>query len=157
MIEIATIADRPDLVPVVAVWLWSEWARKEGYSLTHTQDEIARLTSRHGPQQTFVLLVDGVPVGTSSFVIADLDERPHLTPWLAGVFVAREERRKGHVIPLIQAVERAAIEASIPTLWLHTEHAKRIYAKAGWQEVEVVKRKGKAPVTLMRRIFMPGT
>ena len=89
-------------------------------------------------------------------MVADLDERPDPTPWLADVFVAPEARRKGHVIPLIQAVETAAIAASIQTLWLHTEHAARIYTNAGWQAVEIVERKGKLPVTLMRRDFMPG-
>lgn len=83
----------------------------------------------------------------------DLNERPDLSPWLASVYVVREERRKGYVIPLIQVVERAAMHAMVPTLWLHTEHAKHIYAKGGWREVEVVERKGKLPVTLMRKDF----
>jgi len=43
------------------------------------------------------------------------------------------------------------VSASVRTLWLHTEHAERIYAKAGWRTVEIVERKGNAPVTLMRR------
>jgi GNAT superfamily N-acetyltransferase len=118
--------------------------------------KIAQSTSRLGPQQTFVALVDGIPVGTCSFVVHDLDERPDLTPWLAGVFVAPEQRRKGYVIPLIRAVEAASIAAAISTLWLHTEQAERIYAKAGWRSIEVVQRKGKPAVTLMRRDFVLG-
>lgn len=149
--KIVTIADRPDLAPVVADWIWHEWDKNYGHPLSHTLDGIEGSTSRRGPQQTFVLLVDGVPIGTSSLVAHDLDERPRLSPWLAGVFVAPEWRRRGHVIPLIQAVEAATIAASVVTLWLHTEHAKRIYARAGWQELEVVQRKGRAPVMLMRR------
>jgi hypothetical protein len=48
-------------------------------------------------------------------------------------------------------VESAALAAVIPTLWLHTDTAERIYAKAGWRTVEIVQRDGKAPATLMRR------
>ena len=103
--------------------------------------------------QTFVLLHDGTPIGTSSLVAEDLKERPSLTPWMASVFVVPEARRRGHVIPLIQAVEAAAVAASIPTLWLHTENAQRIYAQAGWRTVEIVDRKGKTAVTVMRRDF----
>jgi GNAT superfamily N-acetyltransferase len=155
-IELVTIANRPDLTSVVADWIWTEWDQKYGHPLSHTESAIALSTSLLGPPQTFILLVDGAPVGTSSFVVADLDERPDLTPWLASVFVVPQARRKGHAIPLIQAVESAARAASIPTLWLHTEHAARIYAKAGWQLVEIVERKGKLPVTLMRRDFASG-
>jgi hypothetical protein len=131
-----------------------EWGNRSGHPLTRTRDEIARSTSRLGPQQTFVLLADGVPVGTSSLVVHDLDERPDLTPWLAGVLIVPEARRRGYVIPLIQAVEAASVAAAIPRLWLHTEHAEGIYAKAGWERVEVVQREGKSAVTLMRRDFI---
>jgi hypothetical protein len=50
----------------------------------------------------------------------------------------------------------AGIAASIQVLWLHTEHAARIYNEGGGHPVEIVKRKGRLPVTLMRRDFMPG-
>ena len=128
----------------------------DGYSLEQTIEYISAASRGNPIPQTFVLLADGKPVGTSSLVADDLKERPDLTPWLASVYVVPEERRKGYVIPLIQVIERSAVVAAVSTLWLHTEHAKRIYAKSGWQEVEVVQREGKLPVTLMRRDFMPG-
>ena len=156
MTEIVTIADRPDLAPVVANWLWHEWGRPYGYPYERTLNTVSRSTSRLGPQQTFILLVDAEPVGTSSLVTHDLDERPDLTPWLAGVFVTPKARRNGYVIPLMQAVEAAAVAASISTLWLHTEHAERIYAKAEWDRVEIVQRSGKPPVTLMRKELETG-
>ena len=151
--EIVTIAERPELAPVVADWTYSEWAKRDGYSLEQTLEYIS--ASGSPIPTTIVLLADGVPIGTSSLVAHDLDERPDFTPWLAGVFVAPEHRRKGYVIPLIQAVKAAAIAASVPTLWLHMD-AKGIYARGGRQEVEVVARRGKPPVTLMRRDLMPG-
>jgi GNAT superfamily N-acetyltransferase len=152
--EVVTIADRPDLAPTVADWIYHEWGKHDGYSFEQTLEYIS--AAGNPIPTTFVLLADGVPVGTSSLVAHDLDERPNLTPWLAGVFVAPEQRRKGYVIQLIQAVEAAAIAASVRTLWLHTVHARRIYAKGGWEPIEVVQRQGKPPVTLMRRDFMPG-
>jgi hypothetical protein len=147
--EIVTLADRPDLAPIVADWIFHEWSKRGGYSFEQTLKHVSATGSLI--PKTFVLLVGGEPVGTSSLVVHDLDERPHLTPWLADVFVVPEARRRGYVIPLIQAVEAASIAAAIPTLWLHTEHAERIYARAGWQRIEVVQRKRKSAVTLMRR------
>jgi N-acetylglutamate synthase-like GNAT family acetyltransferase len=91
------------------------------------------------------------PVGTASLVAHDLDERPALTPWLAGVFVVPEARSRGHVMHLIRAVEDACRSAGIGTVWLHTASAERVYARAGWHTVEAIQRRGRRPVTLMRR------
>jgi hypothetical protein len=118
---------------------------------------VARLTQsvmpwlRRCPPQTFVLLVDDRPIGTASLVSHDLDERPNLTPWLAGVFVIPEARGRGHVIHLIQAVEVACRFAGCGAVWLHTANAERVYARAGWHTVEAIQRQGRRPVTLMRR------
>ena len=145
------IAERPDLVPMVAQWLWDEWHLDAGDSLEAIRDAVAASVSPSGPPQTFVLLVDNRPVGTASLVAHDLDERPNLTPWLAGVFVIPEARGRGHVIHLIQAVEVACRSAGVGTVWLHTAGAERVYARAGWHSVEAIQRHGRRPVTLMRR------
>jgi GNAT superfamily N-acetyltransferase len=155
-ISIVTIADRPDLVPMVAQWLWHEWWQDDGYTLEQTRAAVAASISRSGPPQTFVLLVDGEPIGTASLVAHDLDERPDLTPWLAGVFVIPEARGRGHVIHLIQAVEAACRSAAIPIVWLYTACAERVYARAGWRSVEAIQRSGRRSVMLMRRDLITG-
>jgi GNAT superfamily N-acetyltransferase len=148
---IVRIADRPDLVPIVAQWLWDKWWRDDGETLEATRNAVAASVSGSGPPQTFVLLVDGEPVGTASLVAHDLDERPALTPWLAGVFIVPEARGRGYVMHLIRAVEDACRSAGIETVWLHTASAERMYARVGWHSVETIQRQGKRPVTLMRR------
>ena len=111
------------------------------------------LLGRHRPS---VPLVDNRPVGTASLVAHDLDERPNLTPWLAGVLVIPEERGRGHVIHLIQAVEVACRSAGVGTVWLHTTDAERVYARAVWHTAEVIQRRGRSLVTLMRRDLTSG-
>jgi GNAT superfamily N-acetyltransferase len=130
---IVSIADRPDLAPIVAGWLWHEWWHQDGYTLEQTRDAVAPSVSLSGPPRSFALLVDGKPIGTASLVAHDLDERPDLAPWLAGVFVIPEARGRGHVVHLIQAVEAACRSAAIPVVWLYTAGAERVYARAGWQ------------------------
>jgi GNAT superfamily N-acetyltransferase len=154
--EIVRIAQQPDLVPMVAQWLWDEWHLDAGDSLEAVRDAVAASVSTSGPPQTFVLLVDNQPVGTASLVAHDLDERPDLTPWLAGVFVIPEARGRGHVIHLVQTVEVACRSAGVGTVWLHTTSAERVYARAGWHTVEVIQRRGKSLVTLMRRDLTSG-
>ena len=150
-LRVVTVADRPDLIPTVADWLWHEFWRADGYTPEQTLRAVTLAGRPCGIPQCFVLLKDGQPVGTASLTAEDLDERPDLTPWLAGVFVVTAHRRQGHVAYLIAAVEAACRSASIPTLWLYTNTAERIYARAGWQTVETVERRNKRPVTLMRR------
>ena len=148
---VVRIADRPDLLPIVAGWLWHEWWHQDGYTLEQTHDAVAASVSPSGPPQSFVLMIDGKPIGTASLVVHDLDERPDLTPWLAGVFVIPEARGPGHVVHLIQAVEAPCRSAAIPGVWLYTAGAERVYARAGWRSVETIQRHGRRPVTLMRR------
>jgi N-acetylglutamate synthase-like GNAT family acetyltransferase len=97
-----------------------------------------------------VLLLDGKPAGMASLVAADLDQRPDLTPWLAGVYVVPEARGQGHVAHLIEAVENAGRAAGIATLWLYTRRSERVYERAGWRTVEYFDRREKR-YALMRR------
>ena len=148
--------DRPDLVPLVAHWLWEAFWRTDGYPLRHVHGVVAAATAPVGPPQTFVMLVDGEPVGTASLVAHDLAARPDLTPWLAGVFIASAVRGRGNVRHLIGAVEAAAQAASIPMLWLYTTTAERIYARAGWQFVESFTRCGEPAALMCRHLACGG-
>ncbi len=149
--RIVTVADRPDLIPTVADWLWREFWRIDGYTPEQTRQAVADAQRPSGMPQCFVLLWDGQPIGTASLAAEDLDERPDLTPWLAGVYVDPAHRGQGHAAHLIAAVEAACRSALISTLWLYTNTAERVYARAGWRSVDVVARCNKRPVTLMRR------
>jgi N-acetylglutamate synthase-like GNAT family acetyltransferase len=154
--ELVTLANHPHPASTVADWIWREWSQRDGYSFEQTLEYVAASSAGKEIPQTFVLLVDGEPVGTSSLVAADMKERPHLTLWMASVFVVPTARRRGHVIPLIRTIKTAAVAAGIPALWLYTDTAEVIYAKAGWQTVEIVQREGgKPPATVMRRDFIP--
>ncbi len=152
-LAVATIAERPDLLPVVADWLWREWWQRKGFSLEQTQAIYADCCADVGAPQTFVLLADGMPVGTATLATKDLAERPDLTPWLAGVFVIPEARGRGYVRRLLAAFDGACRAASIRTAWLYTNTAERVYLRDGWQVAETVQRQGKLPTTLMRRDF----
>lgn len=147
---IVSTAERPELAEVSARWRWEAFFReREPLEEVVARAQRTAATDAVMPK-TFVLLVDGVPSGTASLVAHDLDERPDLTPWLAGVVVPPELRGRGHVMPLIRAVEDAAIAAGFGTVWLYTRTAERVYARAGWEDAGPVEHNGKA-YRLMRR------
>lgn len=154
-LSVTSTSDRPDLVPVVAGWLWEAFWRESGKSLDQLMSEVnASVVVRPMPR-TFVLIAGSEPVGTASLVAHDLDERPDLSPWLAGVFVTPEARGRGYARQLISAVEHAAVSASVATLWLYTYSAERIYARAGWRTAGAVHHDGK-PFVIMRRDLLHG-
>jgi GNAT superfamily N-acetyltransferase len=149
-IQIVTTADRPDLDHTVARWLWEAFWDDDGYSFDETLRAVHQSITAHFLPRTFILLLNGVPVGTASLAEHDLDERPDLGPWLAGVFIVPEARGQGLAAHLIATVEAACRIAGIRTLWLYTLSADRIYTRAGWCAVERPLHNGKQ-VTLMRR------
>ena len=139
------------LAPVVAAWIVAAFFdHPDGYTIEEMTALI--LAPAAGPKETFVLFDDDQPVGTAALVPADLDSRPDLTPWMAGVFVEPAFRGRGHATALIRRVEAFAAEASVPVLWLYTAKAEALYAELGWERVGMEVDRGE-PVVLMRRIL----
>jgi GNAT superfamily N-acetyltransferase len=149
-LNVVSTAERPDLVPTVAGWVWGEFWRGHGHTLEETLAAVSETVTARDLPQTYILLADGRPVGTASLAAKDLEERPELTPWLAGVFVEPESRGKGYAARLVAAVEGVCVKRSIATLWLYTRTAERIYARCSWRTVEIVVHNGKT-YALMRR------
>ena len=92
------------------------------------------------------------PAGTASLAHDDLDSRPDLTPWLAGVYVPPTLRGRGHASALVRHVEGFARAAGVGTLWLYTWTAAPLYAGLGWVHAGLeheIKRNHQ--VVLMRR------
>ncbi len=152
VVHIVTLAERPDLLPILARWLRDHHAPHE--PLARFAAGIAGRTAPLGAEQCFILLAGlipgGLPLGTASLTRRGLHARPDLTPWLTNVFVAPEFRGRGHARRLVATVEAAAQGAAIPTLWLYTRTAERLYAPLGWRPAGDA-RCGGDPVTLMRR------
>ena len=149
-IEIVSVIDRPDLVPVAANWHWRQWGRKNGFSLADEEAWVAAHTATLGPNQAWVLLDDGTPAGMATFEFHDLDDRPDLSPWLANLVVDEAFRGRGHAIRLVGHTEAACIAAGIPTLHLNTEGAEALYARLGWHEIGTAEHMGH-PVTIMHK------
>jgi GNAT superfamily N-acetyltransferase len=148
--RVVTLRQRPELAPQVTEWLWQAFWREGGAGLETVREAVDRSVGRFGPQQSFVLLEGEDPAGTASLAAADLAARPDLGPWLAGVYVRPESRRRGHGARLVRAVERAAAAGGTETLWLYTAGEGALYRRLGWQAVERLPQ-GERMVLLMRR------
>lgn len=143
------VSERPDLAPIVARWRVEAFFNEPG-GWTVERMTAAILAPPDGPEETFVLFDQDRPVGTAGLVREDLETRPDLTPWLAGVFVEPAFRGRGYASALVRQVEAFARTASVPALWLYTLKAEALYARLGWQRVGL-EWEGNHDVVLMRR------
>lgn len=148
--RIVRTADRPDLIPLVANWLWDAFWQPNGHRLEEVREILSEADAETGPPQSFVLLAGDIPCGTASLMSADLEIRHDIGPWLAGVYVVPEARGQGCAQRLVLAVEEAARRAGDTSLYLHTSDARPLYEKLGWYAVEETLENGR-PVTIMRR------
>lgn len=147
--QIVAVSDRPDLAVLVAQWVVTTFLDYPG-GLTVEEMTALIVAPPVGPEETFVLFDHDRPAGTAALVHQDLETRPDLTPWLAGVFVQPAFRGRGHATALVRRVEAFAIAAAVPVLWLYTVKAEPFYARLGWERAGLEKERHH-DVVLMRR------
>ena len=107
-----------------------------------------------GPDQVgFVAYVGNLPAGTCLLAPKEIEPCHPLTPWLAGLFVAAEFRRRGVAEALIRAIENAAKEQGHDFIYLYADEKEvPFYAKRGWTVAEQFEWLG-APTTLMSKVL----
>ncbi len=152
---VVPLAQRPDVIPVLARWLYEEW----GYF--HEHDSIERRTAELSARlredaipMTFVALASAEPdapaIGTAALTPDDLETRPDLCPWLASVLVDPRYRGRGVGSTLVTAVVAKARELGHRRLFLFTEDQQALYARLGWAESDRAEYRGH-PITIMQR------
>jgi GNAT superfamily N-acetyltransferase len=64
-----------------------------------------------------------------------MSTRLDLSPWLAGVYVVPEARRRGIASSLVRYAESFAAEVGVGRLYLHTDGSESLYQRLGWLPV----------------------
>ena len=82
------------------------------------------------------------PIGTCLLVESEIEPNHDVSPWLAGLFVVPEHRRRGAGAVLVHAVEDQARRRGVPRLYLYTTAAAGFYAGLGWAVLERTNWKG---------------
>ena len=108
------------------------------------------LTTGDGLEISLVARVNGKLAGTVLLVRDELDGSHDLTPWLAGLVVARDFRLQGIGKMLVRAIEAHSAAMGVKTLYLYTWEARDFYTSLGWRTVESFQQDGE-PMLLMSR------
>ncbi len=132
-VRIGYLVDHPDYIPQLAQWLFEQWDSILGEKTPETR--IKKLNAHLNRDRlpiAWVAHANGQLLGTAALRVHDLEGREDLTPWLGGVFVASQFRRRGIGAALCATVEEAVLSRGIQTLYLFTlDKQAWYYAKAG--------------------------
>ena len=152
-LHIELLADHTEFIPRIA-WLYEqEWGSyRPGETLEQKGERIRSICGR-GTVPTAVVAMDGTELRGSAFLIrSDLVSRPDLTPWLGGVYVLAEYRRRGIGSVLTEHVESLAKLNGVSKLYLFTDKTESLYARLGWAPFERTTHKGKAIVIMAKSL-----
>ncbi len=152
MASIQTFILRPGApeIALCAKWRLEAFGDVLGASLP---DEIKRLEGFVGggtDQIALMATCDGTPAGTCLLAPKELEPCHPLTPWLAGLYVVPEFRRRGIGGSLIRATEEQARQRGHSQIYLYSDDAIAYYEGLGWRVVERTDWHG-FPMALMTR------
>ena len=132
-VRISYLSEHPEYVQELAQWLFKEWDSILGEG--NPEARIKKLKAHMNRDElpiAWVAHANGQLLGTASLRVHDLEGRDNLTPWLGGVFVASQFRRRGIGAALCATVEEAAQSRGIQTLYLFTLDKQEWYLRQGW-------------------------
>jgi GNAT superfamily N-acetyltransferase len=95
---------------------------------------------------------DGVPIGTCLLVESEIEPVLDVSPWLTGLFVVPEHRRKGAGAVLVRAIEDQARQREFARLYLHTTDAVGFYENLGWEVMDRTNWKGFDTAVMIRSL-----
>jgi GNAT superfamily N-acetyltransferase len=149
--QIDYLADHPEFLPTLAQWHHQEWGyMRPGDSAEARAARTQRLLGHDEIPTVFVAFSGSVLFGSAMLIAHDMETRKDLTPWLAGVYVAPEHRRKGIGSALVGRVVECAERLGAARLYLYTPSAERMYSRLGWTPMERVEYRG-SDVLIMQR------
>ena len=149
-IRIEYLSDHIDSIPDLAKWHHEEWKELlTAWTFEQAVDELRTHTGRRQVPTTLVAFEGSRMIGSASLLASDLDGWQHLSPWLASVYVQRDQRGKGIGRRLVKRVAEEARELGFMALHLWTEGQRALYEHLGWQVIGTA-RLGLADISVMR-------
>ena len=131
------LADHMEALPTLARWQHAEWGNlRVGDTLEARTARLEAQAGRDGIPLTVVALENTTILGSASLIAHDMHTRPELSPWLAGVFVDPQYRRRGIAGELVRRIVAEAAKLGVPLLYLYTVHSEKLYASLGWKLME---------------------
>jgi GNAT superfamily N-acetyltransferase len=134
--QIGYLADRQDFIPTLAQWHHDEWAYlRPGDSVEARVTRLRECCGRREIPTVVIAFTEDTLLGSAMLVAHDMGTHMDLSPWLAGVFVAPEQRRQDIGAALVQRIIGEATALGVQRLYLYTATAEHFYLRLGWSLV----------------------
>jgi len=133
-VEVALLADHPQLIPLLAEWFYTEWGHGDPpFTRKEFQSQFRDRLNRDRIPLTMVAFLDGCPAATASLKIRELESFPQYAYWLGGVYTLPEYRRRGIGSLVVKACAAQASQLWVGELYLYTRRSIELYARLGWR------------------------
>uniref|UniRef100_Q07LB7 GCN5-related N-acetyltransferase n=1 Tax=Rhodopseudomonas palustris (strain BisA53) TaxID=316055 RepID=Q07LB7_RHOP5 len=141
----------PELLPC-ATWRLQAFSGVLGGSIEAELASLQALVSDATEQVALVVKVDDVAAGTCLLVRSELEPQHAVSPWLAGLYVVPECRRRGLGTLLVRAIEDQARQRGRRQLYLYTSGAVAYYERLAWRVIDRIDWKGRATSLMLREL-----
>jgi GNAT superfamily N-acetyltransferase len=153
--EVSYLQDHPEFIPVLAPAIVSHYrAIVPEENMKSRTEKLRWHMNKNKLPIAWVAHSHGEGFGMAALRVHDLEGREDLTPWLGGVFVRPEHRRRGVASTLCRAVEAKAWSLGFETLYLFTTDQQSLYSRLGWRLWEKAAWRGN-PIDIMIRTKIP--
>jgi GNAT superfamily N-acetyltransferase len=149
-----SLADRPDALPLLAKWYFSEWGHLNPASTpTRIAAKLSASMNRNAIPLVMLAVLGDEVIGSAELKYREMAIYPEKEHWLGGVFVAPQHRSKGVAAQLIDAVVNTARTLGVEVLHLQTERLDGgLYRKLGWQRTEQASYMGLEVLVMQRTL-----
>lgn len=135
--RIEYLADHQSKLSELARLHFEEWSYLHpGESLAKRIERLRLCCGRHEIPIVVVALKNDELLGSAMLIELDMKTRPHLKPWLAGVYVKPQFRGRHIGKALVKRIEDEAQALCVSKLYLYSPSAEGFYKLLGWNVIE---------------------
>lgn len=136
--EIQFLADRPEFIPLISNWYYTEWGRlMKDQSEQKIHDRICGMLNRDKIPLHIIAVEGDELLGVAQLKIREMDIYPDKEHWLGGVYVSAAARGRGLGSLLVTRALELARQLQVKTLYLQTENLSGgLYALLGFRPLE---------------------
>jgi len=146
--KIINLINDSSYIKNVVNWLWSEWGTERNYNYWKSWVENSTFIDKI--PQTFIALEAEEIIGTISIWRCDLQSRQDIFPWLGGLFVKEEYRKKGIGLELQKHAFKVTIDLGYTDIYMFTV-LNDYFEKLGWKYMEDIPDENGNMVKLYRK------
>lgn len=137
-LNIEFLADKPELVPLLAQWTYAQWSKYDPeLTVARVTESLEQRFNREKIPLTYVALDGNKPIGMATLKESiRVSGYKNKTPWLGSFYIIPEYRNQGVGSELLAAIYESAKKLGYNTIYLFSSDLDMVpwYSKQGWQQ-----------------------